>query len=128
METAEKARRMVAERGPRFAVTGTIRPGEVACTYANTADMAEEIRKNYADDWGYYQIRIHSPEEYADDVAELGKLGTARWKAKQEFDEATDKVRALVVRLVDEEALSEVEAAQRAQVDRMTIRKWRGKR
>jgi hypothetical protein len=128
METAEMARQKVAARGPRFAVVGTIRPGEDTCRYADTAESAERIRQEFEDNWGYHQVVVYPPEEYTDAVGELSKLGEARWKAKQQFEEATKKVRALAVRLMDEGALSEVDAAQRAQVDRMTVRSWRGKR
>lgn len=128
METAGNARRKVAARGPRFAVTGTIRPGEVTCGYADTADKAEDLRKHYENDWGYYQVRIHPPEEYADQLQLIAGLAQDRRETMRALEDVTGKLRAAVVQMVQDEVLSESEAARRAEVDRMTIRKWLGKR
>lgn len=50
-----------------------------------------------------------------------------RRRAKAMLDEQRDKVRDLALRAVDA-GMSEREVGMVAQVDRMTLRRWRGKR
>lgn len=127
MYGAESARQRVKDRGPRFAVMGTIRQGEAEAAYADTAERAEEIKERFEAD-GRYSVRIYPPQEFDDTVQVLSGLQRERENAKAALDDATSKLRAAIVRLVQQGALSESEAARRAGVDRMTIRNWLGKR
>lgn len=129
METLTNAMRRVKARGTRYAVIGSIRPGEAICSYADTVEQAERIRADFAENWGYYQVQVYPPQyEDDDELQELSRLRRERDKVKAALDDVTGQVRALVVRLVQKSALSESAAADRAGVDRMTVRKWLGKR
>lgn len=57
----------------------------------------------------------------------LDSLGRARTLARQEAKQATAHVRGMTILAVSE-GVPEAEAARRAQVDRMTVRRWLGKR
>ena len=116
----------VTERGARYCVTGTIRPGEFAYRYADTGEEAEKIYEDYQDNWRYYGIRIHPPVFDMDLAAELSKLGRERADLKQAEREVTAKLRATVLRAA-EHSFAEADIARRANVDRMTVRKWLGK-
>jgi hypothetical protein len=128
MHTSEEARKKVAERGPRFAVTGNIRQGEVYWQYADTAEKADALRDHMQDVDGYYQVTVYPPQEFSDTVQLIHGLVRERDQAKTALDDVTGRLRAVMVRLVNQGALSESEAARRANVDRMTIRNWLGKR
>lgn len=112
---------MVDDRGPRFAVRGSIRPGESYFSYADTAEQAEKIRE-HCEASGYYQIRVYPPAGSVD----LGKLGRDRAAAQRVLEEKTQVLRAGVLRAL-EEGRAEAEVARTAGVDRMTVRKWAGK-
>ena len=116
----------VAERGARYCVTATIRQGEFAYSYADTGDAAEKISDDYQETWGYRSIRIHPPVFDVDLAAELTKLGRERADLKQAEREVTAKLRATVLRAA-EHSFAEADIARRANVDRMTVRKWLGK-
>lgn len=116
----------IEDRGARYCVTGTIRPGEFAYRYADTGDAAEEIREDYQDNWRYHSIRIHPPVFDTDIATELAKLGRQRAELKQAEREVTAKLRATVLRAA-EHSFAEADIARRADVDRMTVRKWLGK-
>jgi hypothetical protein len=122
MYTNDTARKMVKERGPRWAVYGQIRQGEARVSYALTSDAAETTRKSYEDDWGYYQVQVYPP----DGSVELAQLGRERDAAKRTFDEKTEILKAGVLRALDE-GRAEAEIARTAGVDRMTVRSWAGK-
>lgn len=122
MYSLDVARKRINERGPRYAISGTLRPQEVRVDYADTADKAELIRAEFQDEH-YYQVMVYAPDGSVD----LATLGGARIRAKLACDEATAVLRAGVLRAV-EEGRSEVEIARTAQVDRMTVRSWIGKR
>lgn len=116
------ASRAVADRGARYAIIGTIRPGSFCVEYADTGDKAEAAADNLRDHWGYYQVHIYPPVGGVD----LAALGVARERAKHAFAEATEKLRAAVLRaLADDRA--EAEVARSARVTRKTVRQWAGK-
>lgn len=115
----------IENRGARYCVTGTIRPGEFAYGYADTGEQAEKIREDYQDN-RRYGIRIHPPVFDADVAAELAKLGQERADLKRAEREVTNKLRATVLRAA-ERSFAEADIARRASVDRMTVRKWLGK-
>lgn len=119
-------------RGPRFAVVGSIRPGEKRLEYWYTAEQAEKARESFTETWGYYQVRVYPPIG----AINLDALGQERIDAKRVFDEKTSILRAAVLRslegFTDENGTeipprSEAEVARVAGVDRMTVRAWAGK-
>lgn len=116
----------ITDRGGRYCVTGTIRPNEYAYRYADTGEQAEKIREDYEENWHYRQIRIHPPTVDMDVADELAKLGREREQARDAEREATAKLRAMVLR-ASERNFAEADIARRANVDRMTVRKWLGK-
>lgn len=123
MHTNERARQQVAERGPRWAVYGQIRPGEAIVQYADTAEAAEQLRDEFeAGGRGYHQVKVHPPVGSID----LAELGRERADAKRLYDEKNAIVRAGVLRAL-EDGRAEAEVARTAGVDRMTVRKWAGK-
>lgn len=117
--------KMLAERGPRFVVKGTIRGGELAVTYAATAAIADTIAEMYRKE-GYQTIQITPPVKMQALVSEMRELGKARRAAIEAGREITDMARAGVHRLT-ENGISETQAAEIVGVDRMTVRKWLGK-
>lgn len=116
------AYQMIQERGPRYAVIGSIRQGESAVNYTDTAEGAEKYRQSYEDS-GYYQIRVHPPVGSID----LAKLGRDRADANRDFGEKTAILKAAVLRAL-EEGRAEAEIARTAGIDRMTVRTWAGKK
>lgn len=121
MFSTSKALEMVAERGPRYCVTATIRPNEHSVDYAATAEVAEKLHESYEGS-GCYQIRVYPPIGSVD----LAKFGRERADAKRAFDEKTAILRAAVLRAL-EEGRTEAEVARTAGIDRMTVRAWAGK-
>ena len=121
MTTAEQK---IADRGPRWAVYGIVRPGEARVQYADTAEWAERIQAEFEDpnNYGYRNVRVYPPDGSID----LGELGRARAEAKRAYNEATELLRAGVLRAI-EEGRNEAEIARTGLVDRMTVRKWAGK-
>ncbi len=117
----ERLAKAVAERGPRYAVEGTIRRGEYILRYAATADEAEAALERLRED-GYYQTRLHNPEGSTD----LTKLGRDRANAERALAEATEILKAGVVRAA-EEGRNESEIARQSGVTRVTVRSWLGK-
>lgn len=122
MHTATHARQRVEERGPRWAVTGTIRPGEAETVYAVTADAAEQVRERFEAD-GRYQIAVHPPEGSVD----LSSLGRKLADARAVVRDVTQQVQAAAIHAVTVESRTEVEVARQAGVDRQTVRAWLGK-
>ena len=116
----------VEERGARYCITATIRRGELAYSYADTGERAEQIREDYQETWHYYNVRIHPPVFDVDVAEELAKLGQKRAELKRAEREVTAKLRATVLRAA-ERSFAEADIARRADVDRMTVRKWLGK-
>jgi hypothetical protein len=111
----------VAARGPRYAVLGAIRPGEVMLAFAVTAELAERERERQ-EEAGYRQVHVYPPVGAPD----LAPLRRAREDARRALDDATSILRAGVVRAL-EGGRAEAEVARSAGVDRMTIRRWAGK-
>jgi hypothetical protein len=121
MNTLNGALRIIEARGPRWAVSGTIRPREVIAEYAATATTAEAIKDRYEAN-GYHQIQVYPPQPGVD----LAALGRVREEKQRELAEATAILRAGVLRAL-EDGRAEAEVARTAGVDRMTVRTWAGK-
>ncbi len=111
---------LVKERGPRYAITGSLSRGLGRIIYADTAEAAKRAEAQLD---GCHDIHIYPPEGSVD----LGLLGRARHDAKTAFDEATATLRAGVLRAL-EDGRAEAEVARAAGVDRMTVRAWAGKK
>lgn len=62
MTSTAQAVDMAAQRGPRYCVTGMIRPHEHAVSYADDAEEAERIREGY-ETAGYHQLQVYPPAE-----------------------------------------------------------------
>lgn len=116
------AQRAIEERGPRWIVVGTIRHDELRVSYADNAERAEKIATEFTTELGYRDAQVHAPEGSID----LAALGRERAEAKDAFTEATNVLRAAVLRALDD-GRAEAEVARTARVDRMTVRKWSGK-
>jgi hypothetical protein len=117
-----EARQQVDARGPRYAVIGKIRSDEARTEYADTGEQAERIRREFEQEWGYYQVHVYPPDGSLD----LTSLATERRRAQTAEREATAKLRAGVLRAL-EAGRAEAEVARQAGVDRMTVRSWAGK-
>lgn len=115
----------IANRGPRYCVSASAGRSSYHVYYAMTADKAEAIRDRLEDEGGYSNIRVHLPDIAGFDL-NLEKYGRARRDAIKKADEATDVLRAAVIRAA-EAGRAEAEIARSASVDRMTVRKWLGK-
>lgn len=120
--TADK---MIAERGPRYVVQVGVRRGELLIHYADTAERAESLYDKYVNEGGYQlaYTKVIPPQGSID----LAGLGRVRTEALRKAQEATDILRAGVLRAT-EAGRSEHEIARQAGVDRMTVRNWLGKR
>lgn len=112
------------ERGPRFFVSYARGDKQYGFAYFDTAEAADEGAARYRKD--YRHVRITPPSDLMTLTEMTRQLGKERKTAIEAEREATGKVKAAVVRLV---ALgtSETQAAEIADVDRMTVRKWIGK-
>lgn len=109
-------------RGPRYAVSGTIRPGEHFVDYAPTRDIAERAYQRRVDE-RYAQVRLHPPDGEVD----LEALGRARREALSVLAERTAVLRAGVLRALEAPGASETTVARQAGVSRGTVREWAGK-
>lgn len=116
----------INDRGGRYCITGTIRPNEYAYLYTDTSEQAEKTREDFEENWHYRQVRIHPPTVDMDVATELAKLGAQRRDLRAAEREATAKLRAMVLRAAAR-GFAEADIARRADVDRMTVRKWVGK-
>lgn len=112
---------LVAARGPRWAVSATIRPGEHRIDYCLTRDSADATAERLRAE-KHYQVKVHPPAGEVD----LAKLGRDRADASVVLAERTSILRAAVLRAL-EAGDSEVSVARTAGVDRMTVREWAGK-
>jgi hypothetical protein len=112
---------LVAARGPRWAVSATIRPNEHRVDYCLTRDAADARAEQLRGE-KHYQIQVHPPEGEVD----LARLGQDRADASVVLAERTAVLRAGVLRAL-EAGDSEVSVARTAGVDRMTVREWAGK-
>lgn len=119
----DHARQRITDRGPRFAVYGKIRRGEARTEYADTAERAEQTRADFTR-LGYTKILVHPPV----DSVELAPLRQARNAAQHKLNEATAILRAAVIRAINDDHRSESEVSREAGVDRMTVRRWLGKK
>jgi DNA invertase Pin-like site-specific DNA recombinase len=109
------------ERGPRYAVTGTIRGGEFDAEFADTAARAEEIAEKMRED-GRRNVRLHLPQE-----SDFWTIASEFKRARDQLAAATELARAAAHRMTDL-GISEAETARQLGVDRMTVRSWLGKR
>lgn len=114
-------------RGPRYAITGTIRSDEFYGSYAATSEQAEAEGERMCS-LGYYSVQIKQPETAVD----LFALAKKRAAAREAERVATSILRAGVLRRAEqmqEEGgeVNESALAREASVDRMTIRQWLGK-
>lgn len=109
------------ERGPRYAVTGTIRGGEFDATFTDTAEQAEATAEKMREN-GRRNVRLHLPQE-----ADFGTIARDFQKARDELARTTELARAAAHRMTDM-GISEAETARQLGVDRMTVRSWLGKR
>ena len=116
------------ERGPRWHVSWTIRPGEHGGTYAATAADAT-VRADSQREAGCYQVRVSPPVEYADVLAEAERIGQELGAARLAEADALQRAAALAVTAYDGgKGLPETTLTAAFRVDRMTVRKWLGKR
>lgn len=127
MYSHEALNKAIAERGARYIVTGTIRTGEFAYDYADSGERAEKIRVDYEETWRYHQVRIIPPEADMDLAHELETLGQERKRLRSAEREVTARLRATSIRAHEHE-FAEADIARRANIDRMTVRDWLGKR
>jgi hypothetical protein len=67
-------------------------------------------------------------DEFTVALGLIAELAEQRNEEHDAFSETTSKLRTAVVDAVRKGFLSEAEAARHADVDRMTVRKWLGKR
>lgn len=120
----EEARELLDARATRYAITFDGGPRS-ACyvEYAETAEQADRIYVKRSEEGGWRGLRLHKPVGMTD----LAPYGRARTDAKAALDEATSILRAAVIRAVNFEGRTEVEVANEAGVDRMTVRSWLGK-
>lgn len=117
---------MNRQRGLRHFVHGTIRRDELRAEYAATAEEAERIAEKYRTQ-GLRQVRITAPVD-ADDLIDAARtLGSARKSLIEQERDVTQQLRAAVTQMA-EQGIAETVIAQAALVDRMTVRKWLGKR
>lgn len=122
MLSAVTARNLVAERGPRFAVTGTIRKDEMRLHLVASAAQAELLADSMRRDH-IRGVKIHLPIGEPD----LGKVGRELGDARRQLAEQMLVAEAAALRAI-EAGMSESEVARSLAVDRMTVRKWLGKR
>ncbi len=121
MPSTTSISKRIGERGPRWIVTGDIRPGEALYDYANTAEVADRLSTMY-EEQGYRNVRIYAPVGSVD----LAALGRARTEAERVLAEHTAMLRAGVLRAL-EAGRSESEVALTGGINRSTVRKWAGK-
>lgn len=124
--TFSRVGEMKEQRGPRHLVSGRVDGGVYRAQYAATASEAEQIADEYEND-GLKGINVYAPADVSAliDIAE--DLGSERQALKAQEREVTDKLRAACLRLLEQGA-AETAVAAAAQVDRMTVRSWQGKR
>lgn len=122
MLSTANAYALVAERGPRFAVTGTIRKDEMRLHLVASAAQAELLADSMRRDH-IRGVKIHLPIGEPD----LGKVGRTLSDARNALAEAMNLAEAAGLRAI-EAGMSESEVARMLTVDRMTVRKWQGKR
>lgn len=120
-----KSLKIIAERGPRYAVTLGMPGHRNNVWLVDTAEQAERIYNNALDEGIYLRATtsVFPPQESVN----LAPLARARRDALQAAEEATSVLRAAVLREA-EKGRAEAEIARQAGVDRMTVRKWLGKK
>ena len=128
MMSLERLDRQRADRGPRWHVGWTIRPGEHNGHYAATAEYAEKMADRERE-CGCYQIRVTPPVQYTDVAGEVQRLGDELRQIRQAEADVMGRAAALTVTANDGgSGIPETTLAASLGVDRMTIRKWLGKR
>jgi hypothetical protein len=122
MLSVAHAQDQIAQRGPRFAVVGTIRKDEVRLVLAPSAELAEKAAQSMRED-NLRNVRLHLPQSDVD----YARIGRELTEARARVTELLALARAAALRAV-EAGLSEVETGHQLGVDRMTVRSWLGKR
>lgn len=118
---------MKRDRGPRHLVYGTIRRDEFEAAYATSAAQAEELEARMRAA-GRRNVRVLAPGTADDDHAEVLRSAAMMWRVARDAEiDLRQQLTAAVVTAVGQ-GMAESEAARRAGVDRMTVRKWAGKR
>jgi len=116
------------ERGPRWHVAGTIRAGEYSDAYTTSAADAERLADTYQAD-GLHQVRVTPPVQYEDLSVEAKRIGDALLAARTAAADLLQQAAAITPQAHDEGlGVEETRLATLLAVDRMTIRKWLGKR
>ncbi|MBT0771785.1 hypothetical protein KIH74_22785 [Kineosporia sp. J2-2] len=118
----EQVDRTIAERGPYYAVTGQIRTDQHFVHLCATAERAEAIKAE-AQTNSPYAVRIYSPKG----VVPLAPIGKQLAAARSKVDQIILLAQAAALR-AHEEGKPETLIASELGVDRMTVRKWLGKR
>jgi hypothetical protein len=121
-----RVREMKEQRGPRHLVSGRVEGGVYRARYAATASEAERIADEYENE-GLKAIEVYAPGDVDSLIRIAEDLGAERRDIKAQEREVTDKLRAACLRLLEQGA-AETAVAAAAQVDRMTVRSWQGKR
>jgi hypothetical protein len=126
--TLDRLNKQIADRGPRWHVGWKIRPDEYRGMYCITSADAEAIAAREEDD-GCYQVRVTPPVEYADIAAEVRQIGVELRQLRAAEADVMSRAAAVAVTANDGGAgIAETTLAADLGVDRMTIRKWLGKR
>lgn len=126
MHNLEAITKMLAERGPRYAVTGTIRQHEYYITFPLTSAAAETALESFAER-GYYDTRVHQPVDAGPKI-DLAKYGRDLADARRVVSERTIVLRAAVLRAVDANPdRSEDEIARTTGEDPAVVRAWLGR-
>lgn len=120
----EARRHLIAERGVRHAVVGTIRRDEFRVLYAATAQAAEKLAADFHDD-GLRQIQIIAPQGTLDEAA-LRSVGKHWRDARTSERAAAGQAKAAIVAAAAD-GVAETTLADLLGVDRMTVRRALGK-
>ena len=117
-----------AARGPRWIVSGHIRAGEIMWTYYTTADKAQDAEARLRTQ-GYHQVMLVEPEQYEEISIQVRDLGKQLAAARKALADLTEQATAITPQANDGgSGIAETRLAAELGVDRMTIRKWLGKR
>jgi hypothetical protein len=74
------------------------------------------------------EVESEKPDRFTSALGFIADLAEKRNAERDALRETTDMLRKAVVNAIQDGFLSEAQAAVHADVDRMTVRKWLGKR